>query len=131
MWQDVALADETCPARQNVAWLMGRGLADGTRLPDGTSLGWRDVAWAGPTTTATRVQETRRSHTQMTLRFPRKGLEGPTDGISIEEKPVDHPSRSNGSSGYREIGKEQWDAPCGLRRFCHERWTRIPFGHIR
>ena len=110
---------------------MGRGLVDAMRLPNRSSPSWRDVALVGPTTTTTWAWETRHSHMQMTLRLPRTGLEGPIDGISIEEKPAGHPSRSNGLSDCRETGKEQWDAPCRLCRLHHERRIRIPLGHIQ
>ena len=41
------------------------------------------------------------------LRLPRKGLEGPTYGISIEQRPAGHPSRSDSSESYQEMGREQ------------------------
>ena len=43
---------------------------------------------------------------------------------------MSHSSRSDGSGGYRETGKEQRDASCGLCRPHHEQRTHIPFGHI-
>ena len=47
------LIDGTLPFQQNVARLK------------------QDVAWVGATTTTTWAQETRRNHTQTTLRLPR------------------------------------------------------------
>ena len=41
-----------------------------------------DVAWAWPTTTTCREQETRHNHTQAALRLPRQDLEGPNNRIS-------------------------------------------------
>ena len=96
------LTDGMCPAQQNIAWLK-----------------W-DVAWVGPTTTTTRAQETRRNRTETTLCLPRQSLEGPTDGISIKERPTGYLSQLDGSGGCRETGKEQRDASCGLYRPRHE-----------
>ena len=48
-----------------------------------------------------------KSFPNLSLKPSRKGLEGPTSGISIEERPTGHPSRSNGSGRCRETGKEQ------------------------
>ena len=99
------LIDGAHPAQQNI-----------TRLK--RDMAW--VGWVGPTTTTTQVQETRRNRMQTTLHLPRQGLERPTNRISVGERPTGYLSRSDGSGDCREIGKEQWDAPCGLCRLRHE-----------
>ena len=58
------------------------------------------------------------------LCLPRKDLEGPTYGISIEERPACHPSQLNGSGHCRETGREQQDVPCRSHQLHHERRTR-------
>ena len=62
----------------------------------------------------------------LNLHLLEKGLEGPIYGISIEERPLGHPSQSNGSSHCRETETEDWDAHAGYTR-CH---TRTPYEHI-
>jgi len=60
-----------------------------------------------------------------------KGLEGPTYGISIQERLAGRLGRSDGLGHCREMGMEKWDAPCRLRWLCYERQTQTPHRHIR